>query len=98
MKKNIATPSRRSATQRPRPTSRQRWTLPALGTTPPSSRAMNAFGKLLGEGTAVRGAGPSPEGQKSPSAGPRNAAQALFPNLPSSAILAPEWDERLTPR
>ena len=59
--------------------------LTGAGDNPAFARAMNAFGKLLGEGTAVRGAGPSPEGQKSPNAGPRNAAQALFPNLPSSA-------------
>jgi hypothetical protein len=53
------------------------------GDNPAFIRAMNQFGKLLGEGTPVRGAGPAPV--TAPGAGPKNAAQALYPNLPSSA-------------
>lgn len=51
--------------------------------------AMNHFGKLLSEGTSVRGGGPSTEGQRSPSAPARpSLAQALYPNNPSSAAKA----------
>lgn len=56
-----------------------------VGDNPAFVRAMNAIGKALGEGTNVRGSGPSPAGQRNPASAPRSAAQALFPNLPSSA-------------
>jgi hypothetical protein len=59
--------------------------LTGAGDHPAVIAAFNAFGKLLGEGTLVRGGSPSPEGQRAPGTGPKNAAQALFPNLPSSA-------------
>lgn len=59
--------------------------LTGAGDNPAFVRAMNAIGKALGEGTNVRGSGPSPAGQRNPASAPRSAAQALFPNLPSSA-------------
>lgn len=47
--------------------------------------ALRTIGKLLGEGTAVRGNGASPLGQAGPNSRPASAAAALFPNLPSSS-------------
>ena len=85
VKKNIATAISQIGDAKAQADFKAAMDLTGAGDNPAFARAMNAFGKLLGEGTAVRGAGPSPEGQKSPNAGPRNAAQALFPNLPSSA-------------
>lgn len=58
--------------------------LTGAGDHPDLVRAFNALGKVLGEGTVVRGSGPAPTGQKAPNA-PTSAAQALYPNLPSSA-------------
>ena len=57
--------------------------LTGAGDHPAILGAFNALGKLLSEGTAVRAGGVAPV--KAPGTGPRNAAQALFPNLPSSA-------------
>ena len=47
--------------------------------------AFNAWGKLLSEGTLVKGGGPAPTGQAAPGAGPRSAAAAMYPNLPTSS-------------
>ncbi len=59
--------------------------LTGAGDNPAFIRAMNSWGKLLSEGTLVRGGSPSPGGQAQPGkiASP---AQALYPNLPSSAV------------
>jgi len=54
------------------------------GNNPAIIGLLNALGARLGEGSAVTGKGPSAFGQPNGSR-PRNAAQALFPNLPSSA-------------
>ena len=57
--------------------------LTGAGDHPAIVAAFNTLGKLLSEGTAVKAGGAAPV--KTPNSGPRNAAQALFPNLPSSA-------------
>lgn len=60
--------------------------LTGAGDNPAVIAAMNAFGKLLGEGTLVAGGRPSPGGQTQPGKGDsRTPAQRMFPNLPSSA-------------
>lgn len=61
---------------------RQALDLTGAGDHPDIVRAFVAFGKKLGEGTAVKGGGPV--APKTPGSG-RTAAQALYPNLPSSA-------------
>lgn len=53
------------------------------GDNPAIVAAFNALGKLLSEGTAVRAGAPAPV--KVPNAGPKSAANALYPNLNSSA-------------
>lgn len=56
------------------------------GDNPAIIAAMNAFGKMLSEGTAVRGGGPSPNGQHAPGTNVKpTPAQAMYPKLPSSA-------------
>jgi hypothetical protein len=55
------------------------------GDNPAVVRGLYALSKRLNEGAAVRGNGPSPEGQRAPGSGERSAAQALYPNLPSTA-------------
>lgn len=61
--------------------------LTGAGDNPAVIRGLNAIGKLLSEGTLVRGAGPSPAGQtKSGNEAARpTPAQAMYPALPSSA-------------
>lgn len=59
--------------------------LTGAGDNPAVLRVMNTLGKLLSEGTAVRGAGPAATGQIAPGAGPKSAASALYPNLASSS-------------
>lgn len=60
--------------------------LTGAGDNPAVIRGLNALGKLLAEGTLVRGAGPSPAGQtKSGEAARPSPAQAMYPSLPSSA-------------
>lgn len=56
--------------------------LTGAGDHPDIVRAFVALGKKIGEGTLVRGAGPV-NSQVKPGQ-PRSAAQALYPNLPSS--------------
>jgi hypothetical protein len=54
-----------------------------LGNHPTIVKALNAWGKALGEGKHVAGNGPSPLGQKAPGAIDRpSVAKAMFPNLP----------------
>jgi hypothetical protein len=54
-----------------------------LGNHPTIVRALNAWGRALGEGKHVAGNGPSPEGQKPPGAASKpSLAKAMFPNLP----------------
>lgn len=54
-----------------------------LGNNPVIVKALNAWGKALGEGKHVAGGGPSPLGQKAPGAAERpSVAAAMFPNLP----------------
>jgi hypothetical protein len=54
-----------------------------LGNHPTIVRALNAWGKSLGEGKHVAGNGPSPEGQKAPGTPAKpSIAAAMFPNLP----------------
>ena len=60
--------------------------LTGSGDRPSFVRVMNAVGKLLSEGTLVRGAGPASTGQTaSGNAAKPTPAQALYPNNPSSA-------------
>ncbi len=58
--------------------------LTGAGDHPDIVRAFVALGKLVGEATAVRGQGPTTHSQAKPGQ-PRSAAQAMYPNLPSSA-------------
>jgi hypothetical protein len=58
--------------------------LTGAGDHPDVVAAMNAVGKLLREGSSVRGNNPSPLGQKQPGTGQKSLASAMFPNLPSS--------------
>lgn len=60
--------------------------LTGAGDNPALIRGLNAMGKLLSEGTLVRGGGPSAAGQSAPGAANRpSPAQAMYPSLPSSA-------------
>lgn len=58
--------------------------LSGLGDNPAFIRGFYSLAKERGEGTGVRGSGPSPLGQQARNA-PRSAAQALYPNLPSAS-------------
>lgn len=58
--------------------------LTGAGDHPAIVSAYRTLGKLLSEGTPVRGAGPSPAGQVAPGTAPQSAAQRMYPNLPSS--------------
>ncbi len=58
--------------------------LTGAGDHPDIVRAFVAFGKKMGEATVVKGGGPAKTGQTAPGT-QRSAAQALYPNLPSSA-------------
>ena len=55
-----------------------------VGNHPDFIEGFRQFAKLLGEGTSVHGAGPSPEGQKAPGQAPKSLAEVMYPNLPSS--------------
>jgi hypothetical protein len=55
------------------------------GDNPAVVRGLYALAKRLTEGGPVRGGGPSTEGQRAPGEGRPSAAQAIFPNLPSSS-------------
>jgi len=56
------------------------------GDNPAVVKGLYALSKLLTEGGAVRGNGPSLDGQRPPGAPERpSAAQALYPNLPSAS-------------
>ena len=60
--------------------------LTGSGDRPSFVRVMNAVGKMLSEGTLVKGSGASPLGQTaSGNAAKPSPAQALYPNNPSSA-------------
>jgi hypothetical protein len=55
------------------------------GDNPAVVRGLYALSKHLTEGGPVRGGGPSTEGQRAPGEGRPSAAQAMYPNLPSSS-------------
>lgn len=55
------------------------------GDNPAFAKAFNNLGKLLSEGSSVRGGGPASTGQDAPGKAPPSPAQALYPNNPSSA-------------
>lgn len=55
-----------------------------VGDHPAIVRMFNHFAQFVTEGRPVQGRGPAPTGQKAPNAGPKSAAQAMFPNLPSA--------------
>lgn len=55
------------------------------GDNPAFVRMWAKVSEMYGEGTGVRGSGPSKFGQTSPGAAPKSAAAALYPNLPSSS-------------
>lgn len=60
--------------------------LTGVGDNPAFVKAFNTLGKLLSEGTAVRGAGPATTGQTEPGKSNKpSPAQALYPKLPTSA-------------
>jgi hypothetical protein len=63
---------------------REAMVLTGAGDNPAIVRAFASFASRLAEGKGVNGSGPSPLGQTSKATLP-SAAQALFPNLPSSA-------------
>ena len=54
------------------------------GDHPAVLRKLNEWARRLTEGGPVRGSGPSSEGQRVPGSGAPSAAQAIYPNLPSS--------------
>jgi hypothetical protein len=56
-----------------------------VGNHPDFIEGFRQFARLLGEGTSVRGSGPSPAGQKAPGEAPKSLAQIMYPNNPSSA-------------
>lgn len=55
------------------------------GSNPAFVRAFSWLAANFGEGTSVKGNGPSPLGQKSPDAKPLTVAQAMYPHLPSAS-------------
>lgn len=59
--------------------------LTLAGSNPAFVAAFYEFSKRLGEGTTVKGNGPSPGGQASPDAKPKTVAQAMYPHLPSAS-------------
>ncbi len=60
--------------------------LTGAGDHPDIVRAFVALGKLVGEGNAVRGGGPSKAGQTPPGqSANRTPGQVMYPNLPSSS-------------
>jgi hypothetical protein len=59
--------------------------LTGAGNHPDFIEAFYTFARQLGEGTSVRGAGPSPLGQSASPKGPPSIARAMYPHLPSSA-------------
>lgn len=60
--------------------------LTGAGNHPAFIRVIDHLAKAVSEGTHVNGRGPSPGGQSEPGKGGEpNAAQALWPNLPSSS-------------
>lgn len=63
---------------------REAMTMTGAGDNPAFIKAFHALASKLGEGTLVTGAGPSPAGQR-PSGTRPSPAQAMYPNLPSSA-------------
>ncbi len=63
---------------------REAMTMTGAGDNPAFIRAFYTLAQGLGEGTLVRGKGPSPAGQTN-SNRPQSAATALYPNLPSGA-------------
>src|SRR5260221_14245942 len=63
---------------------REAMILTGAGDNPAFVKAFYNLASMLGEGTLVKGGGPSPEGQSAPNA-PKSAASVMFPNLPSSA-------------
>lgn len=66
---------------------KQAMDLTGAGDNPAFVRAFAAMGKLLSEGTAVRGGGPSAAGQTAPGAATRpSPAQAMYPKLPTSSV------------
>ncbi len=64
---------------------REAMDLTGVGDHPAFVKAMNTLAQRLTEGQHVSGKGPSQHGQVAPGSRPRSAAQAVFPNLPSSA-------------
>lgn len=58
--------------------------LTGAGNHPAFIRVIDYAARMLGEGTHVAGNGPAPGGQSAPGSRPPSAAQAIFPNLPSS--------------
>lgn len=65
---------------------RQALDLTGIGDHPAFVRAFYAFSQRINEGTPVSGRGPSPLGQIDPARGDAkpSAAQAMYPNLPTS--------------
>jgi len=59
--------------------------LSGMGDNPDFIRGFYELAKSAGEGTGVRGGGPAPTGQQNPAKGPRTAAQAIYPHLPSAS-------------
>lgn len=59
--------------------------LTGAGDNPAFVKALNHLGKQFREGTPVTPGKPSPLGQKPPGAGPKSAAAAIYPNLPTSS-------------
>ena len=56
----------------------------AVGDNPIFIKMLSRVAKQFGEGTHVTGSGPSGQGQTRPGAAKTSAAQAMYPNLPST--------------
>lgn len=59
--------------------------LTGVGDHPAFVRMMHHFAQAVNESSHVAGKGPSPGGQTAPGAKPQTLANAMYPNLPSSA-------------
>lgn len=64
---------------------REAMDLTLVGSHPAFVKAFAHLAERLGEGTSVKGNGPSPHGQKGPDAAPKSVAQAMYPHLKSAS-------------
>lgn len=85
-KKNVATVIESLGDAKAQSAFKDAMNFTGAGDNPAFVRAMNTLGKLLSEGSAVRGGGPAKTGQSAPGATDRpSPAAAMYPNLASSS-------------